>query len=351
MAADDDYPAARARDHLLPAEQGAVAHAAQGLHEARGRAEEEAPPARRRAGEGHGEDLYVAVIHRVHADLSETAHRAELLRDAVVVERTQLFYGYEQDLRGRARAEGLFLNIVRQIGAAVAEGLVRGKLRLRGRDEFPALENVVNAAQRETPALLEEGAEHLAVHGKARGLQLTPEHLGLQRIVPAQGRITAGEQHEAPAGLARGAEHGAAYLLVRAVALRGGHGAGVRQDVEQPLALRKALADGALRPVRVDRDVVHRLNARGVVVQDDELVGVCGQLRGEGRVHGCLVHGRELLQYFNAGHVFSSSFSYVQPPEPQAPGGAKTLGQLFQTAALRLREGLEELHGQLRRSA
>ena len=41
--------------------------------------------------------------------------------------------------------------------------------------------------------------------------------------------------------------------------------------------------------------------------------------------------------------MFSSSFSYVQPPEPQAPGGAKTLGQLFQTAELRLREGLDEL--------
>ena len=115
----------------------------------------------------------------------------------------------------------------------IAEGGVAGKLGLRRRHQLIAVAHIVHVAEGKAAALLEEWADYLAVNSAAQvALSLPAQHLGLQRIVSAQGGVPAADEDIVPARLERGSGGRGGYLPVRAFGLFRRKAAGIGEDEE-----------------------------------------------------------------------------------------------------------------------
>ena len=299
MAARDDEAAIGrlALHHVGACQERPVGHAAQHLDQPRRRAEQKPLARRHRAVERDGERFHIAVVHGVDHDPAVIPHRAELRGDTVDIHGAQLLQRDRRHIRRAHRAAGLFLDVLPQFGGAVAEGPVLRELRFARGRQLISVTDVVDVIQRIAPALLEKGAQHLAVDlPAAAGVDRIAQRLGLQRVVSAQRRVAAAQEQERRSRLLRDAADVLRDLAVRFDRLLRCEAAGVGQQEKEPRILGKALPDALHAPVGVDGHAVNGLHARRVVVQHHELRPALRQLPRQQRVEPRLVHRRTAQQ-------------------------------------------------------
>ena len=257
---------------VLPPKQGPVLYAAQHLRQGRGTAEEEFLPGGDRLAECRGKDRHVLIVRAVHRDLSKSRDRFQFCGDPVYVSGTEFFQRDPAAGGGGETAAGFFLAPFAQGGGRIAEAFILRKLRLSGRDQLLALPDIVDAAQGIATAFREEGVDHLAVKVlRALPLQCLPEHFCLHGPVAAQRRVAPTQQDEVCPGLRRDRCQVLRDLQMLRPALRRGEPAGIGEDEKHLLRRPEGIPDGLPVPAGVDIDIVHGLDAGGVVVQDNDL--------------------------------------------------------------------------------
>ena len=189
----------------------------------------------------------------------------------------------------------------------VAEGLVARELRFRCGHELAALLHVMDAADGETAALLEERAHDFAVDGEAIGFHSFAQQLRFKWVMAAQRGVAAAHDEVGRGGFARDLRDAGADLPVRCGGLVPRHATAIGEDVEQLVFLGKTRANALQAPIRVHRNVVDGLYAGGIVVEHDNLAGVLCDLLREERVDRRFVDDRIGIEDFYGkglkGHV------------------------------------------------
>ena len=155
----------------------------------------------------------------------------------------------------------------------IAEGRILCKLCLCRWNKFVAVFNVMRIVNCEAAALLEEGNQNFAVNADAVFLHSFPENFGFQRKVSAQRRIAAGDERIGRVigyficsrlGIGEDLTMNTRRLILC-------HAAAVGQNIENAAVFFEPLTDRVNVPVRIDMDVMNRLNPGGIIVEDDEL--------------------------------------------------------------------------------
>ena len=218
-------------------------------------------------------------------------HSQELLLDLVDLHVVDIFQGDAGYVLFLVRSFCLFLHILRHGGRRVPEGLVFRELGLVGRNQLIAVFDIVDIFYGEPSALFEEGAEDLPVYHLAGVLFIVRfQKLGLQRVVSPQGAVAAADKDILFSCLLCHLVYHSRDLMVRLCGLLRRKSSGVGEHVEQAVFLVKACPDAVLVPACVDRDIVDRLHAGGVVVQDYDLFVAGFDLRLQKAVNVSLVY-------------------------------------------------------------
>jgi hypothetical protein len=167
---------------------------------------------------------------------------------------------------------GLLLHIIGQKGVAEPEHRVTRELGLVDRNRHPVDHQIVDAIARDPPAL-EEGR-----HQKVRieGAELLGDHIGLDRIMAAQGGIRAADDQWPDSPTIRGEPvHRRAQvhadLARHPRRLRGIHAARVAQNEEEWRGILERLDQGLRIPSGQQQTAVDGLGSGRVVVDDDDL--------------------------------------------------------------------------------
>ena len=298
MRANNDEPAIRVARHneLITPKQRFVRNAADDLCPCRCCTKEKVLSLLHRTYHSNRKHFYIHIIYGVHDDLAKICHCHELLYDHVHTHSTQVI---ERDADNIGRTEcalRLFLDVLLHIGRRITKGLIPCKLRIPCRCQLRPLLYVVDIADGKAPALLEERHKHLAVNAFARLLKGMGERRRLKRIVPAQGRVAAADEHERLTRSLCFRRHALGNLPMLRPRLGRLERTRIREDKKHRIFLGKARSDTLLRPVRIDVDAVHRLHARRVVIEHDDLAVKARAFVRKRSVDGRLVHGRNLRE-------------------------------------------------------
>ena len=243
------------------------------------------------AVEGYAEDLEVSVIDCVDNDLVEVLDCHELGLDLVVGHIMDVLERDAGDILCLVGAAGLLFHISGHGSRLVSEGLVLGELCLTGIDQLIAVFYIMNVSDSEAPAFFEEGAHDLAVDLLAGIFFIIGlEKLCLQRIMSAQSGIAAADEDVLSAGLFCDLIHNCRNLVMGLCGLLRRETAGIGHHVEEVVLFFETGLDAVVIPVRVDMNIMYGLDAGGVVIQNDDLLVVGGDLFCQEGVSRCLIN-------------------------------------------------------------
>ena len=194
---------------------------------------------------------------------------------------------------------------VRQVGGAVSEGGVTGEFRLPRRDQHVSRADVVGAADGIAPALAGIGHQDLAVEAYRQLLfQLPAQRLRLQRIMAPQSGVALGQQLKFSSALPCRPRQIADKLPVDPLRLPAGKAAGIGQYKNHVSRLPQGPQKRLPAPVRIDRHVMHRLDAGGAVVQHHQLAARNGPGAVQHTAHRVLIRQRRYLQRRQRQYLF-----------------------------------------------
>ena len=161
----------------------------------------------------------------------------------------------------------------------VGKAFIPRKLRHSRRGQTGALFYIVNSVQGKPAALLEKGINDLPIVPlTAAGLQLLPQCLGFQRVVPPQGGIAPADQQKILARPTGRGKKVPGYLPVDSFRFHAGHPPGIGQNKKHAVLILKGFLQGLLFPVGINIHVMDSLNPGRIVVQNHDFASELFQL-------------------------------------------------------------------------